>query len=375
MKILHVTRQFWPSRGGLESFVLGLSRQLIARGHQSHVATLAFDWASGRPLPRREVYDGMPIVRVRAFGPRRYLVAPGVLPLLPAYDLVHVHGTDALLDLLASTRFWHRRPLVLTTHGGFFHTRWGWRLKQLYFATVTRLALHACAAVACVSAQDYERFKPLAPDRCVLVPNGVDLQPLLAQPKRIEPGLLVTVGRLSRNKRVERLIALLPHLPPAVRLALVGPDWEGLGAGLASQAERLGVADRVVFAGSCDEAAVRDWLARAHLYLSASAYEGFGLAAVEAMGSGTAVLLSPIAAHRALVRPGHDGFLVDFAQPAHAAGLVRAALSLPLPTLTVLGERARAAARPYDWAVAVERYLEIYTAALRAPRTRATVAL
>jgi alpha-1,3-mannosyltransferase len=374
MKILQVTRQFWPARGGLESFALGLSRQLIARGHESHVATLAFDWATGRPLPRRETYDGIPIFRVRAVGPRRYLLAPGLLRLVGRYDLVHVHGTDALFDLLALTRPWHRRPLVLTTHGGFFHTRWGWRFKQLYFATATRLALRACAAVACVSAQDYARFSPLAPDRCVLVPNGADLQPLLDQPKRVEPGLLVTIGRISRNKRIDRLVALLPHLPRDARLVVVGPDWEGLAAPLNAQAARLGVADRVHLAGACDETGVRDWLARAHLYLSASTYEGFGLAVVEAMGSGTVPVLSPITAHRALVRPGHDGFLVDFARPADAAAQVRAALSLPPLALATLGGHARAAARPYDWSVVAARYVAIYEAALGAPRAATVVA-
>lgn len=368
MKILHVTRQFWPARGGLESFVLGLSRQLLARGHASDVATLAFDWASGQALPARDSVDGIAIFRCRAFGPRRYLVAPGILSLVGAYDLIHVHGTDALLDLLALTRLWHRRPIVLTTHGGFFHTRWGWRIKQLYFATATRLALRACAAVACVSAPDYERFRSLAPDRCVLVPNGVELQRLLAQPKRIEPGLLVTVGRISRNKRVDRLIALLPHLPEQVRLAIIGPDWEGLGHGLATFAARLGVAQRVVFGGSCDEASVRAWLARAHLYLSASAYEGFGLAVVEAMGSGTVVVLSPIPAHQALVRPGHTGVLVSFARPEEAARHVHALLNLPHHALAALGARARAAARAYDWSAVVERYLALYARALGSPQ-------
>lgn len=364
MRILHVTRQFWPTRGGLQSFVLGLSRQLIAHGHQSDVATLAFDWATGQPLPEREVYDGIRIFRLRAVGPRRYVLAPGVLRLAPAYDLVHVHGTDAALDLLAATRPWHRRPLVLTTHGGFFHTRWGWWLKQCYFATATRLALRACVAVACVSAHDYARFRPLAPDRCLLVPNGVELGPLLAQPKRPEPGLLVTVGRISRNKRLDRLIATLAHLPADVRLVVLGPDWEGLRAGLAAQAERLGVAARLCFLGPCDETTVRAWLARAQLYVSASAYEGFGLAVVEAMGSATVPVLSPIAAHRALIRPGDDGFLVDFRSPVQAARQIGALLRLPPAALSAIGARARRSARQYDWPTAAARYLAIYRAAL-----------
>ncbi|MBI4507125.1 MAG: glycosyltransferase family 4 protein [Chloroflexi bacterium] len=364
MRILHVTRQFWPTRGGLESFVLALCRQLTARGHQSDVATLAFDWATGRPLPSRDAYAGIQIYRLPAFGPRRYLLAPGVLGLVRAYDLVHVHGTDAFLDLLAATRPWHRRPLVLTTHGGFFHTRWGWRLKQLYFATLTRLALRACAAVACVSAPDYARFARLAPERCLLVPNGVELGPLLAQPKCVEAGLLVTVGRISRNKRLDRLIATLAHLPADVRLAVLGPDWEGLAAGLAAQAQRLGVADRLALLGPCDDATVRAWLARAQLYVSASAYEGFGLAVVEAMGSATVPALSTIAAHRALVRPGHDGFLLDFRRPAEAARQIEALLRLPPAALATVGARARSSARQYDWPAAAARYLAIYAAAL-----------
>ena len=40
MKILHVTRQFYPTTGGIPNAIWHLSKYLISKGHESHVIAL-----------------------------------------------------------------------------------------------------------------------------------------------------------------------------------------------------------------------------------------------------------------------------------------------------------------------------------------------
>ena len=58
------------------------------------------------------------------------------------------------------------------------------------------------------------------------------------------------VGRLARNKRVDRLIDAFARLAThdrALELRIVGNDWEDLLVGLKVQAKQLGVEQNVTF--------------------------------------------------------------------------------------------------------------------------------
>ena len=123
MRILQLTRQFFPAQGGMESVVEGLSVALQHSGHTVQVATLRLLFSSGALAPAQSVEAGVPVRRMRHWGPRRYPVAPAVLRAIRGYDLVHIHAIDFFVDYLSLLRAVHRIPLVVSTHGGFFHTQ------------------------------------------------------------------------------------------------------------------------------------------------------------------------------------------------------------------------------------------------------------
>ena len=77
--------------------------------------------------------------------------------------------------------------------------------------------------------------------------------------------MLFRSGRISRNKRIDRLLnvfAIIRGRRPRARLVIVGPDWEGLGEDLEMQAESLGVRGSVTFAGNLSQ---DDQIGRAHV--------------------------------------------------------------------------------------------------------------
>ncbi len=363
MKILHVVRQFHPSVGGIESSVLALCDRLERRGHTCDVVTLRRIWNDPRPLPAADVVNGLRVERIPFVGGRRYFLAPEILRFAGGHAVIHVHAIDFFVDFLAATKWRHRTPIVVTTHGGFFHTGWARAAKRIYFRTITRLALSQAARVICVSGQDDRLFAPIVPaHKRVTIGNGVE-DAFFHIRKSVEPGLLIMVGRIAEHKGIDRVIDLLPRIRaevPGARLMVVGPDWEGLRPSLEGRARALGVADAVEFAGAVDRAALAAYLGRAHLVLAASSYEGFGIAVIEAMASGSLVVASDIEAHREIVRPGVNGILVDMSDEIRAIRAVVTGLRLPVGQVTEIGARARAAAARFAWDRVADQVERVY---------------
>ena len=152
MRIVHVVRQFHPAVGGMEDVVKALASAQIRGNHQVRVVTLdrIFNAPKAARLPRFENLGGIEVVRVPYVGSKRYPIAFSAIRHIRDADIVHVHGIDFFFDYFAWTAPFHRRRLVVSTHGGFFHTGFAARLKQFYFKTVTRLSLSRYAAVAAV---------------------------------------------------------------------------------------------------------------------------------------------------------------------------------------------------------------------------------
>ena len=132
MRIVHVVRQFHPAIGGFESVVHELAATQVASGHVVRVVTLdrLFKTATPEPLPAREMVAGIEIIRIPYFGFTRYPIAVSVLKHIRDADIVHVHAIDFFFDFLAWTKPLHGKRLVVSTHGGFFHTAFAARLTS-----------------------------------------------------------------------------------------------------------------------------------------------------------------------------------------------------------------------------------------------------
>ncbi len=371
MKILQLTRQFLPAQGGMESFVEGLSGALQRNGHCVQVATLRTLFATGEAAPAFSIESGLTVHRIRHWGSRRYPLAPAALQAIRGYDLVHIHAIDFFVDYLSSLRWLHRIPLVVSTHGGFFHTQHARRLKELYFRTITRQTLAGVEAVVCVSRHDRDMFsKIVPPHRLRTIENGAAIERFWSVEKDIEPGLIVGVSRLAENKRIFRVLeamALLKHRYPYLRLEWVGSDFAGLRAPLEQRAADLGLRGRVTFHGRASGQDLCRMLKRAHVFVSASSYEGFGLSTIEAMSAATVVVVTAVGAHPDVVHDGVTGFLVD----QDALGLetqIERALTLPESRLRLMGEAARAATRCFAWSEVAPRYEQLYREVLGAHR-------
>jgi alpha-1,3-mannosyltransferase len=324
---------------------------------------LTFD-RTDRAKPRlaaSDVIDGIPVRRVPFLDLTYY--KPSFLPLeeFAAVDLVHVHGMGFPLDFAAATRQVHGKPLVLSTHGGIFHTAALSGLKATYVKLARRLTLPQVDRVVACSVPDFELFGPLT-DRLTLIENGVDLGRLRGDAAAKRPGTFLFVGRVSRNKRVGRLLRAFAAMRAAggggdFDLRIVGEDWQGEVAALRGLAEELGIDESVTFTGAVSDAELVAEYERARCFVSASEHEGFGISAVEAMAAGCVPVLSDIPAFRRLVVPRESGLLADFAD-ADRAG--RTLAGLAGMDLVALGRAAAVKAAEFSWERTMPRWLELY---------------
>jgi alpha-1,3-mannosyltransferase len=363
MRILQLTRQFLPAQGGIESVVEGLSVALQRNGHAVQVATLRLLFSTGAVAPAESIEAGLPVRRMRHWGSRRYPVAPAVIKAIRGYDLVHIHAIDFFVDYLSLLRLLHRVPLVVSTHGGFFHTQRARAFKEIYFKTVTRQSLGGVGAVVCVSQHDREMFgKIVPPQRLRVIENGANIDRFWSLKKRIEPGLVLGISRLADNKRVDKVLQAMVFLKnrfPHLRLEWVGADFAGLRANLERRVVELGLCGRVRFHGAASGDELYRLLERAHMFVSASNYEGFGLSTIEAMSASTVVVVTAVGAHPDVVEDGVSGFLMDPDATRLSAHMERV-LAMPAQKLAEIGEAARAATKRFSWSQIAPRYEQLY---------------
>jgi alpha-1,3-mannosyltransferase len=364
MRILQISRSFHPAVGGIEAVTAGISHALVMAGHRCDVLTLRYQYDSQTHAAASDYHQHVPVYRIPHIGGRRYTIAPAALNFLSAYDIIHAHAIDFFIDFLSVSKAYHKKPIVVNTHGGIFHTRWLAQLKKLYFLTMTRLALRRVDAVICDSEHDYLLFRRIVPvAKLHIIRNGVDVTPYQSIVKDIDARLLVGIGRIFPNKRIDRLIQIMAALAddhPDLRLVWAGNDGEGKTPALMALAQEYGVAERVTFTGMLPAQGLYDLLARAHFFVSASDYEAFGISTIEAMASATVPIVSPVGIHPEAVRHEENGFLWNPDDELGAQRVLRRALLLPEAERQRMGQRAAAAAQAYSWEQTIAHYVQLY---------------
>lgn len=294
MKIAHIVRQFYPSVGGLEDYVYNLAKEQIADGHEVSIITLNIDFQTGERLKAQEQHHDLQITRVPWKGSRRYSVCWIAPKLLNSHDVVHVHAVDYFIDYLSMMKRLGilQAKLILSTHGGFFHTNNNRKLKELWFKTITRFTLSKADAVVSNSSNDQKLFLQIAP-AVTQINNAIRVRKFGGVTPEAPRDDLVYLGRFSSNKRLPWLIEAFAALDktPGV-LKIIGQSKTGDTPALQALIAKLDCADRVQLLLDLNVDDIAKHITGSKFTVSASEYEGFGLSVVELMSYGLVPLLA-----------------------------------------------------------------------------------
>ncbi len=273
----------------------------------------------------------------RSPSPLRDLLALGQLfQLFRRYrpDIVHTHTSKAgFLGRMAA--FLAGVPVVIhTSHGHVFYGYYGREMTTL-FVTLERFAARLTDYLVFLTDGEAEEHRELGigrPESYVTIPSGIDLEALRARaPSRdgarrslgwlTESGIVLGIGRLVPVKGFDLLVRAMPEIlraEPATRLVLVGDGPERRT--LETLAARLGIEERVIFAGTSNEVSI--YLAAADVLVAPSRNEGQGRVLVEAMSLGLAVVGTRVGGIPSVLRDGECGVLVPPESPEELARAV-----------------------------------------------------
>jgi glycosyltransferase involved in cell wall biosynthesis len=209
--------------------------------------------------------------------------------------------------------------------------RLGWVLRRLdvpvvlWYAhgTVTRRLRLAVAYADRVLTSTPEGFRVETPKKRV-IGQGIDVDRFRRSDHASKGSVVLTVGRLSRRKRVELVLeamAAVVRLAPErrLRLRLVGPpltpDDEKYARELRERAASLGIAESVEWAGFVPHELLAEQYRDVFLHLNLSETGSMDKTVMEALVSGTPVLTSNPAFRSVLAE--HPDMLLDRTDPDH----------------------------------------------------------
>ncbi|MEN1678157.1 MAG: glycosyltransferase family 4 protein [Planctomycetota bacterium] len=234
-------------------------------------------------------------------------------------SVVSVHSCEPLTLLR-----WRGRPVLGQLRAAWL--RWHRRLMEQH----ARMFLcHSQANLVGYTGQAAQSDRYRVIDNGVPTPtrpslNKAQIRRELSLPETAP--LVLHVGSFKPEKNHEGLLRIFDRITaatPDAQLVLVGDG--ALRPAIAAQAESLGLADRVVFAGA--QADVWPYYHSADAFLFPSLTEGFGCAPLEAAMAGVPLVASDLPALRESVPPCEHRFLFDVADEGRAAELVRQQLA------------------------------------------------
>ena len=374
MRLLTINYEFPPLGGGGGRANAQIAREMAALGHEVVVITSSF-----RGLPRKEKKDGYLILRIPTL--RRYLEKCRIFEMVvfmltsifysvkwvgkwrPDMTIAFFTLPSAPAALVLKKLF--KIPYIVSLRGGDVP---GFMKEQLriYHAISLRLIRYIWKEASAVVANSFG-LKDLAlkSSRKVgitVIPNGVDA-PVFREPRETaengRPFRILTVGRLSPQKRVDVLLsafAQLKNLSRPVQLWIVGDG--PLRQVLEGEARSLGVASQVSFFGWQDQETLIKFYSSSDLFVLSSDYEGMPNVILEAMAAGLPVVATKVAGAEEVVVPGENGMLVSPGDPARLA-LAIASLISDEATLGKMRDASLRLVSQYNWQEIAVRYLKL----------------
>lgn len=363
-RIFHVCWNFYPVYGGIESFILESSKILVKNGYDVTVIASNKLPHSNRSLPRTAKVDGVKIRRFHYKKYSRYNTSVDALKFIlnSDFDILHVHGIGFFSDVIPLVKFLRGKKIVLSTHGGIFHTKVFTLVKNVYFTTLARIAGRYVDQVIAVSNQDKIFMEKIMDKKKIkIIKNGIDWKGLSKIKRNGNGSTLLFMGRIATNKKIERILHIVKKLQeflPEVQLIVVGEDWGELNH-LKLLAKKLEIGKAVKFTGPLETGKLRKIFATSDLFLLASDYEGFGISVIEAMAAGIPVVVNDIESMRELVKNGKNGFRTDFTDYEKTSKLIAKILQNK-KLMGELSTNGRNYARQFDWEVVAKKLENLY---------------
>jgi alpha-1,6-mannosyltransferase len=367
LRIVRLANFVMPQSGGLRTALRSLGEGYAAAGHEPILVVPGPDAADVQTAQGRVITVPGPVVP--GTGGYRVLVNRRRLTrLLERLAPDRIEVSDRFT--LRWTGSWARRagvPSVMVSHESLVGLLRVWHLPSRLADRLNARTAQSYDQIVCTTAWAAEEFHRIGTTNLIRVPLGVDLAQfhpgrrspdLRARYARPDQALIVHCSRLSVEKRPELAVHTLRRLVADGMDAVLVVVGDGpKRSAVAAVADGL----PVHLAGFVpDRDHVAALLATADVALAPGPVETFGLAALEALASGTPVVVNEASALPEVI--GSAGIAAR-GEPEPFAAAVRDLLGRPEAQRRAA---ARSRAEQYSWRASVDGFLRAHTAPARA---------
>jgi phosphatidylinositol alpha 1,6-mannosyltransferase len=349
MRIVIVTDQYPPMVGGVPTVTHQLATDLAERGHQV--------WVVAPSYGSRDIFRIEQKVRVYRFSSFEWPTYDDLripfLPFLPVRrllkkadpDVIHIHSPVVLGNIAQILAGGLRKPVIATNHYLPVNMSRSLTTDPFFgksFNSVTYSYLvHFCNRCEYVTAPTMTALNLLyehglrAPARPIS--NGIDLKHFSPGPRDeklrqrlklpVDLPLILSVNRLSHEKRIEVLIEALAKMkqPAHLAIASTGPAE----ADLRALVDELHLQDRVSFLGFISDIDLVPLYRLADAFGIASEGDLQSLTTMNALACGLPVVAADSYALPELVHHAENGFLFSPGKSAEMASYLDQLLSDP----------------------------------------------
>ena len=384
LKVLHVIPSVSPCRGGPSKAVIEMVTALRQAGVQAEIATTNDDGAATLDVPLNELnnHQGVPVRFFKRISPpigviREFAYSPSFQRWLKNniqhYDVIHVHAIFSFCSSYAMSLARRRGvPFVVRPIGQLEK----WSLQQSksrkarYLDLIERKNLLAASCVQFTAESERDQALEVIPKlKHQVIPLGLAIPMPLEQARhklrehwhldRAVPTILY-LSRLHPKKGLDLLLdalAIVDDFP--FKLIIAGDGDAVFVNALKDKIKRLELEQHCEFIGYSKGPEKNLLLQGADLFVLTSHSENFGIAVLEAMASGTAVLVSRSVALSAEVEKHKLGFVCDLEVNAIRRELIDALADLE--NTHDLGVSARDYVElHYQWSSIAGRLIKLY---------------
>lgn len=377
MNIGIFTDTYYPQINGVVTSTRMLEKELNRLGHRVFIFTTS-DPNAPNPTPRVFRLPSMPLVflqthRFAFFYPPKLIRYVKRLKL----DVIHTQSEFGLGFFGKLVSGIYRIPMVHTYHTMYedyvHYILNGHLITPKGAQSFSRVFCNRAKIVIAPAEKTRNYLGEIGVARPVrMIPTGLDFSVFdpAAHPESerlamraalgIAPDdrVVISVGRVAKEKSVDVLIEMMPRLLaqiPNAKLLIVGDG--PLRAPLEERVRVLGVAHAVVFAGFRPWDEIGTYYALSDAFITASTSETQGLSFIEAMAAYIPVIVKNDPSFVSLIRHKDTGFIFD--QDEEAADMTAYALSHPEEVQAVT-ERGFEAIQPLSAAAFAKKVEAVY---------------
>lgn len=335
MRIVFATDTYFPASTGTASFLFHITKKLRERGHEVHILAPALS-------VRGEIYEDENGTFIHGIRSMRVPIYPDLRLPIPvamrnnirkhikqiAPDLIHIQhhfpigrasfivGRELGIPVIGTNHFMpgnliHYFPIPKALHSRVEKFAW----KQMMDVYEQLEEVTTPTSIAADVLRDVGFKKPV-----LALSNGVDvsrfqvygdLAAVRAKYKIPKKKILLTIGRLDREKRLDLMIEAMPQILKSVDVQLVISGKGALAVKLKEQAKQLGVEKNVTFTGFIKDADMTTVLKLGDVFVAAGEAELQCISVLEAMAAGLPVVAADAVALPLLVEDGVNGYLFE----------------------------------------------------------------